>query len=122
MRQKKNNWMKANSACAIIIFLSFFIAASPLCAEDPETPEQWIKTSFDDWKINGSNTLRVDYYGNSGDESQATYPLTGLRSYDEFNFNFSKSVSKYDTWRGEITGVLNESPYRSSYYGMVPER
>jgi len=122
MKQKTDNWIKANCLIVTIIFVSFFFAASPLCAEDIDTPGELIKTSFDVWKINGSNTLRVDYYGNSGDETQATYPLTGLRSYDELNLNFSKSVSKYDTWRGEITGVLNESPYRSSYYGMVPER
>ncbi|MFA5757096.1 MAG: hypothetical protein WC883_08185 [Smithellaceae bacterium] len=122
MRPNKNKRAESNCSIAVILLLFFFVAASPLCAEDPETPGEWIKTSFDDWKINGSNTLRVDYYGNSGDETQATYPFTGLRSYDELNLNFSKSVSKYDTWRGEITGVLNNSPYRSNYYGIVPER
>lgn len=122
MRLNKNNWIKSNFSIAMIILLSFFLASSPLQAEDTETTGELIKTSFDAWKISGSNTMRMDYYGNSGDETQATYPFTGLRSYDELNLNFSKSVSKYDTWRGEISGALNNSPYRSSYYGIVPER
>ena len=122
MRAKKDMPIKSNCLFALIIFLFFFLAVSPLRAENNETPVDMITTSFDAWKISGSNTMRMEFYGNSGDETQATYPFTGLRSYDELNLNFSKSVSPYDTWRGEITGALNNSPYRSNYYGLVPER
>jgi hypothetical protein len=122
MRRRKTMPIKSNILILLIIFIFFFHAASPLQAEDNETPAEIITTSLNAWKINGSNTMRMDYYGNSGDKTQATYPFTEWRSYDELNLKFSKSVSPYDTWRGEITGVLNNSPYRSNYYGIVPER
>lgn len=76
-----------------------------------------------EWQITGSNTFRTDYYANAGDETQSPYnQYTGLKSYNEISLNFNKRSSAYDIWKGEVFGVVNGSPYRSNFYGVVPER
>jgi len=75
-----------------------------------------------DWQISGSNTYRMEYYDYKGDEAQAPYSSEGLTSYDEIGLNFSRRKNPYDLWKGDIFGVINGSPYRSSDYGIVAER
>ncbi|GJM04254.1 MAG: hypothetical protein DHS20C09_02450 [marine bacterium B5-7] len=78
---------------------------------------------MDDWNINGSNTLRSSVYSADGPGTASPYPSEGGMYFDEFNVYLSKQNSRYDTMRGEISGVYNvNDDYRSSDFGMVPER
>ena len=72
--------------------------------------------------IDGANTVRLETYGNSGDDSASPYPYEGAQYYDEWGLNFEKRNSLYDVWRGQFYGVLNGSDYRSTEKGAVPER
>ena len=104
----------------LMLFVSF--SFSDVWGQSKNEPDSIFDVILPQWQISGSNTMRSDYYINKGDETQSPYPYTSVKSYDEFNINFSKKNNQYDTWRGEIFGVLNGSPYRNNYYGVVPER
>jgi len=77
---------------------------------------------FDDWQVNGSNTLRAEDIDVSGDDSASPYPVEGGQYFNEFNLNVSRQYSPYSFVRGEISGVWNESDYRSLENNFVPER
>lgn len=74
------------------------------------------------WDVSGSNTLRLETYNNSGDDSASPYPFEGGQYFDEWGANFLKRNSPYDLWRGQFYGVINASDYRSTDRGVVPER
>ncbi|MGH8672242.1 MAG: hypothetical protein ACREUA_09480, partial [Burkholderiales bacterium] len=74
------------------------------------------------WHWYGSNTLRMENYQNYGDETASPYPEEGEQAFDEFFLNFNNRRNPYDTWRGQVYGVLNASDYRSDERGVVPER
>ncbi|HXN14721.1 MAG TPA: hypothetical protein VN878_00005, partial [Usitatibacter sp.] len=42
--------------------------------------------------------------------------------FDEFNLNFVRRLSAFDTVRGQFYGVANDSAYRAQDHGVVPER
>lgn len=77
---------------------------------------------FSSWHINGTNTLQYEHYGVSGDGNQSPYSFEGDQWFNDFNMNFSRKVSEYESWYGNIGGVLNDSDYRSTDTGVVPER
>ena len=80
------------------------------------------KEFMDDWYIFGANTMRSSLYGAEGLGAASPYPFEGGMFYDEFNVYLSKQNSRYDTWRGEVSGVINaDDEYRSSNNGIVPE-
>jgi hypothetical protein len=89
--------------------LSSFIAG----AEGSALPE---------WNINGSNTLRADYYDVDGDASSAPWPHKGGQYYDEFDLNMWRRVSPWESQRIQLSGVANDSDYRSDHKGGVLER
>ncbi len=74
------------------------------------------------WSLNGTNTLRSDYYSVHGDEAGSTFAFEGLESYDELSLSLERRKGTYDLWRAQVSGVANDSRYRSGYYGFVPER
>ncbi len=94
----------------VLLFTMLFVLLFPFAAIGEE------------WQISGSNTMRSDYYDVKGDDTQAPYTYEGVKSYNEINLNVSRRASPYDLWKGEIFGVVNGSPYRSSDYGLVPEK
>ncbi len=106
----------------ILISFCVFFPLSDVRGQSKDAPDSIFDVIAPEWQITGSNTARSDYYINVGDEAQSPYPYTSVKSYDEFNINFSKRNNQYDLWRGEIFGVINGSPYRNNYYGVVPER
>jgi len=107
----------------VLILFCVFFSLSDIRGQSINEPDTIFDVIVPEWQITGSNTMRSDYYVNAGDETQSPYPTyTGVKSYDEFNINFNKRNGQYDIWRGEIYGVFNGSPYRSNYYGVVPER
>ena len=77
---------------------------------------------LDGWLVSGTNTLRVDHYDASGDLSSSPYSRLGTFSYDDFSLLAVSKPTPYSQRRVTVTGVLNDSPYRSSYQGFVPER
>lgn len=78
---------------------------------------------MEDWSINGSNTLRSSIYSADGPGAGSPYPSEGDMYFDEFNVYLSKQNSRYDSMRGEISGVYNANDdYRSTDFGFVPER
>lgn len=78
--------------------------------------------ALDDWQISGSNTLRLETYQVRGDPLAGPYRFTGGQHYDEFNVNMWRRFSPYDTVRAQFYGVANDSAYRASDQGLVPER
>ncbi len=78
---------------------------------------------MEDWNINGSNTLRSSVYSADGPGTGSPYPSEGDMYFDEFNVYLNKQNSRYDTMRGEISGVYNANDdYRTTDFGFVPER
>ncbi len=76
----------------------------------------------DDWKVTGSNTLRLEYYGVQGDPSTGPYPFTGGQYFDEINLGLLRRYSAFDTFRAQFFGVANASDYRAPYRGFQVER
>ena len=72
--------------------------------------------------ITGTNTLRWERYDTRGSALSSPYPISTTTGYDEFALNVGWKPSAYDQWRGFITGVVNDSPYRSPERDFVPER
>lgn len=76
-----------------------------------------------DWQISGSNTLRGGHYGATSDATSGPYPFEGDLYFNEFNVYLNKRNSRYDTFRGEISGAYNlNDDYRADRFGIVPER
>ncbi|MBV1929605.1 MAG: hypothetical protein KUG81_08865 [Gammaproteobacteria bacterium] len=76
-----------------------------------------------DWQISGSNTLRGGHYSATSDASSGPYPFEGDLYFNEFNVYLNKQNSRYDSFRGEISGVYNlNDNYRAARFGVVPER
>lgn len=78
--------------------------------------------TVDDWQITGSNTLRLENYSVHGDPASGPYPVAGNQYYNEFNLNFLRQITPFDKLSAQIYGVANDSAYRSTYRGIVPER
>ncbi len=104
-------------------FLSFlFIFIKLSYGQDRPAPDSILHALVPEWHISGSNTMRSDYYSDKGDSTQSPYQRKGLMFYNDLNINFNKRASQYDIWRGEVSGVINDSMYRNNFYGLVPER
>jgi len=80
------------------------------------------ETIMDDWHIFGSNTFRASVYDAHGPGAASPYPFEGEMFFDEFNIYLDRQNSRYDQWRAEISGVINDDDYRSRFDGVVPER
>jgi hypothetical protein len=74
------------------------------------------------WQISGSNNARLEYYEYSGAKSGSPYQDTGMMSYDELSLYLNNRDSPFSQWRIQANGVVNQSNYRSSDDGVIPER
>jgi hypothetical protein len=74
------------------------------------------------WRLQGSNTLRYDYFDTSGNRSASPYRFTGSQQYDEFTLTFNRAYSPYNRVSINFSGIANDSDYRSNFNGFVPER
>lgn len=107
---KTNSFLKQASNLGVVLLLSPLICHAEL-------------TLMEDWNINGSNTLRSSVYSADGPGAASPYPSEGDMYFDEFNIYLNKQNSRYDSMRGEISGVYNANDdYRSTDFGFVPER
>lgn len=105
--------MKTRARCSRLLSLSLAVTASGGALAD---------TSLDEWSITGSNTLRLETYQIHGDPLSGPYAFKGGQYYDELNLNFLRRLSPFDTIRGQFYGVANDSAYRATDNGVVPER
>lgn len=78
--------------------------------------------AFDGWDIDGSNSLRWENYNLDGNRLSSPYMTGGSHYYNEFDINVSKSFSQYRRLRAQAFGVANNSDYRQTSDGIVPER
>lgn len=95
-----------------VLSLLLLAPASLLAADLDLLPE---------WNLSGSNTLRYDKFNSSGDQNGSPYPFTGAQTYDEFSLSFDRNFSPYNRVSGQVGGLFNDSSYRSSFFGVVPE-
>ncbi|MCW5592756.1 MAG: hypothetical protein KIS74_11710 [Burkholderiales bacterium] len=75
-----------------------------------------------DLSLNGTNTVRWERYDTRGNAAGSPYPFTTTTGYDEFVLNLGWQPAPFDRWRGLVAGVVNDSPYRSPFRDVVPER
>ena len=74
-----------------------------------------------EWRLTGSNTLRVESYQVSGNEAYSPYAEEGLFSYNDLNLSLSGSPAPDQSLRIDFAGTYTDSPYRSIHQGLVPE-
>tara|TARA_R110002072_G_scaffold204033_1_gene362063 strand:+ start:6501 stop:8732 length:2232 start_codon:yes stop_codon:yes gene_type:complete len=75
-----------------------------------------------DWSISGYNTYRADTFEHSGDTTASPYPNRGFQQFDDFNLNFSRQFSAYETVNAQISGTVDDSEYRTAKEGLIFER
>ncbi len=104
--------MKRYSVLLLAGVATFALQAKAAAAEDV----------WKDWTIDGYNTLRMDYYDIEGDKTSSPFAFGGDQMFNEFNVNASRQISPYERFRGSVLGVVNDSDYRTTDNGFVPER
>jgi len=72
--------------------------------------------------VRGSNTARAEYYDVRGAEQSSAYRFEGWQVYDELSLSLRCRPSRHEDWRALVSGVYNESDYRSGKQHFVPER
>jgi hypothetical protein len=72
--------------------------------------------------VNGSNTVRLERYDTRGFQGASPYPISLNTGFDEWLLNLAWQPSAYDRWRATLSGIVNDSPYRSPDRNVVPER
>lgn len=91
-----------------------------LAQESLEIPERF--DFLPNWEISGSNTARYEIYEDEGSQAASPYPFLGPQFFDEFNVNFATKPSAYNSWRGRIIGLFNDSEYRAQDDAFIIER
>ncbi|MCX8110337.1 MAG: hypothetical protein N3D15_03690 [Syntrophorhabdaceae bacterium] len=74
-----------------------------------------------DWRFSGQNSLHIDYYNSSG-PSGSYKKNEGWQPYNDINIQFQNTADSFNTMKGYLSGTINQSPYRASKYGVIPER
>ena len=74
------------------------------------------------WELSGSNSVHAEYYRTNGDPNAGEYRDVRGQYFDDISVDFVRRYSKYDVVRGEFRGVANDSIYRASDRGFIPER
>lgn len=108
----KNRWLAPVGSLLIISNISL---ADPYVLSFDHDP-------FAEWSIRGSNTLRGDWYGFSGDAAGNPHTFLDEQYYDEFNLNVTRQFSTYDNLSANMFGVLSNSDYRTTFNGLLIER
>lgn len=75
-----------------------------------------------DWRLSGSNTLRIEHYRIDGDAAASPYAHAGTHSYNELNLGLVGRQSPGSLWRFQFVGIANDSAYRADDTGFVVER
>jgi len=67
----------------------------------------------------GSNQLRLESYGASGNDTASPYFAEGFQAFDTFQLDFSYRHNRYSRWNGQLSFLGNDSDYRSQGAGVV---
>ena len=78
--------------------------------------------SLSSWNISGSNTARIEYYDASGETTISPWQEAGSQLTNEVDLNLWRRVSPWESQRIQLSGVLNDSEYRSPEQGGILER
>lgn len=117
---------KFSIAHIILVFLILSVYAISVKAHTRDALRAFKQNATDymnTWNISGTNTLRLEYYSNRGNEDASIFPHDGDQGLNEFSINFNKRVSPYDRYTGQILGVFSGSEYRSTTeHGFILER
>jgi len=63
--------------------------------------------------INGSTTVRYEYYNYKGDPAGTSYTEEGKQWYGELQLSLDQSFTEYNSWRLDAMGLFNRSDYRT---------
>ena len=108
--------------CLSVIFFTLFIPVAASAEDAFKRSMDFMDDSLAQWHISGQNTLRSEYYSVKGDPAAAPYRFEGSEFYNEVDLDFTRRVTPYNSWRGQISGLFNDSEYRNAEYGLIPER
>lgn len=122
IRKKLPTTLKYAVLCICFLSFYFFFFAFALSEGADDGNALQVPDSLSDLLISGVNTLRFEHYNTSGDEASSLYQFEGPQTYNQFNLNMNMRPNPYRTWRGRISGVVNESDFRLKDRGFVPER
>lgn len=113
---------RAGATGALLVAALFLGPLTAAAAEAPLRLVARLDEALADWALSGSNTFRYDYYHREGDTAASPYAFPGSKIFDEVNLTATKRGSPFDVWRLQFSGVLNDSEYRNSKTGVIPER
>lgn len=74
-----------------------------------------LQNSYAEFTYNGQNTLTLENYNVSGDQSNGLYSFDGWQSYNDLSVNFSDQYSAYRSMRGYLYTNTNHSQYRGDF-------
>lgn len=77
--------------------------------------------SLAQWRVKGSNTLRVESYAVQGDTAASPYGEEGVFAFNDLNLTVSGNTEAGNSLRFDFAGTVTDSPYRSARNGFVPE-
>lgn len=75
-----------------------------------------------EWRLSGSNTLRIDRYWITGNTDASPFPYRGTHAFNDLQLGLVGRTAPQSLWRFQFAGVLNDSAYRSEEQGLVAER
>ena len=100
---------------ALLTIISLFIPCFSFAQE--------IEADVDhSWKINGQNTSKFEYYSRTGNITNAPYQKDGDQMYDELHLTLNRQLSEWEFFSSNIDLLYNDSAYRGTLKGFVPER
>jgi hypothetical protein len=105
-----------------ILIILFTLAVFFFFPVSTEAADGYDLDPFPDWLISGTNTIRAETYATTGDKDSSIYSDRGGQYYNEFNIDFSRILSPFNNLKGSISGVINDSEYRSRNNGLTFER
>lgn len=75
-----------------------------------------------EWQYQGSSGVFLESYDTDGAAGASPYPIEGDQQYYQLNVHGQYRQSAYEQTRFQFYGVANDSAYRASEQGFIPER
>ena len=96
------------------------VAALAACAAGAQ--EAGAQLWLGPWNVSATNNARIERYDASGNRAFSPYSELGSTGYDEWTVQGEARPSAHSQAKFFASGVVNDSVYRSSDRGFVPER
>ena len=124
MRQPFVGFSRLLKTLSLVSAILFSLSLSPSFAQSQSSLVGSLldQNLFALWHISGTNSVHFDHYENSGDPNAENFSTEGNQFYDEFDINFFRHKSAYESFRGQASGAINDSVYRLQDQGPVLER